>query len=76
MSCGRDGLLTYDFFRFVSRPLITQAASLGHRTAIHLGHYLTNPTRPRLPPAELEAQLDAIEQRVVLSVLHETADPA
>lgn len=56
--------------------LITQAASLGHTTATHLVHYLTNPTRPQLPPAELEAKLDAIEQRVVLSVLHETADPA
>lgn len=56
--------------------LITQAASLGHTTATHLVHYLTDPTRPRLPPAELEARLDAIEQRVVLSVLHETADPA
>lgn len=56
--------------------LITQAASLGHSTATNLVHYLTDPTRPRLPAAELEAKLDAIEQKVVLSVLHETADPA
>jgi TPR repeat protein len=56
--------------------LITQAASLGHSTAKHLAHYLMDPARPRLPPAELEAKLDAIEQKVVLSVLAETADPA
>lgn len=56
--------------------LITQAASLGHSTAKYLAHYLMDPARPRLPPAELEAKLDAIEQKVVLSVLAETADPA
>lgn len=56
--------------------LITQAASLGHSTAKHQVHYLMDPMRPRLPPAELEAKLDAIEQKVVLTVLHETADPA
>ena len=39
-------------------------------------HFLMNPTRPLLPPAELEAKLDAIEQKVVLSVLHETANTA
>lgn len=55
--------------------LITQAASLGHSTAKHQVHYLMDPMRPRLPPAELEAKLDAIEQKVVLTVLHETADP-
>lgn len=56
--------------------LITQAASLGHSTAKHQVHYLMNPTRPQLPPAALEAKLDAIEQKVVLSVLYETADTA
>lgn len=56
--------------------LITQAASLGHSTAKHQVHFLMNPTRPLLPPAELEAKLDAIEQKVVLSVLHETANTA
>jgi len=39
-------------------------------------HYLMDPAREPLPLDELEAQLDAIEQKVVLEVLQETATPA
>lgn len=55
---------------------ITRAGALGHSTARHMAQYLMDPKRPQLPPAELEAKLDAIEQKVVLSALNETADPA
>jgi len=55
---------------------ISRAAALGHSTAKHMVHYLMDPAREPLPPAALEARLDAIEQKVVLGVLHETADPA
>lgn len=54
---------------------ITRAAALGHQTAKHQVHYLTDPTRTPLPPAELEAKLDAIERKVVMAMLDETADP-
>lgn len=55
---------------------IARAAGLGHSTARHMAQYLMDPTRERLEPAALEAKLDAIEQKVVLAALHETADPA
>jgi len=55
---------------------ISRAAALGHSTARHMVHYLMDPAREPLPLDELEAQLDAIEQKVVLEVLQETATPA
>jgi len=55
---------------------ISRAAALGHGTAKRMVHYLMDPAREPLPPAALEARLDAIEQKVVLAVLRETANPA
>lgn len=54
---------------------ITRAANYGHVTAQHMVRYLYDPNRPRLGPEQLEAALDTIEQKVVLPVLQDTADP-
>lgn len=54
---------------------ISRAAALGHITAKRMTQYLMDPARAPLPPAELETTLDAIEQKVVLSVLNQSADP-
>lgn len=51
---------------------IAKAASRGHSTASHMVGYLESPDRPR-EPAAVEAALDAIEQKIVLAVLDETA---
>ena len=48
---------------------IARAASYGHVTAKRMVQYLYDPSRPQLTSAALEAELDAIEQEVVLSVL-------
>lgn len=50
---------------------IARAAALGHSTARPMAAYLMDPARAALPPAELEARLDAIEKKVVLGVLGE-----
>lgn len=50
---------------------ISRAAALGHAIAKPLARYLMDPDRPALPPAELEAQLEAIEQRVVAAAVGE-----
>ena len=55
---------------------ISRAAAFGHSTARHMIPYLMNPAREPLTPVELETRLDAIEQKVVFTALHETADPA
>jgi len=51
---------------------ISKAASRGHSTASLMVRYLESSDRPR-EPAAVEAALDAIERKVVLSVLDETA---
>ena len=55
--------------------LIAQAAALSHATARHMIHWLNNPARSRLSPAEIDARLDAIEQKVVFEALVQTALP-
>lgn len=54
---------------------IAKAASRGHSTASHMVRYLESPDRPH-DPAAVEAALDAIERRVILAVLDETANPS
>ncbi|MDO9596634.1 MAG: hypothetical protein Q7J47_02835 [Azoarcus sp.] len=51
---------------------ISKAAQHGHITAKRMMQYLDNPARPRQKPEALEAVLDDIERKVVLSVLRET----
>lgn len=48
---------------------IARAASHGHVTAREMVQYLYDPSRPQLPPAALEAELDAIEQDAILGKL-------
>ncbi|MDT3669017.1 MAG: hypothetical protein ROZ37_01640 [Aromatoleum sp.] len=51
---------------------ISKTASRGHSTASHMVRYLESSDRPR-EPAAVEAALDAIERKIVLAVLDETA---
>ena len=54
---------------------ISRAAALGHGTAWQIVQYLMGPDRPALEGAALDAKLEAIEQKVVLAALRETAEP-
>lgn len=55
---------------------IARAANRGHVTARRMVQYLYDPARAARSPAELEAALDAIERKLILAVLEETASPA
>lgn len=54
---------------------IARAAGFGHIAARQLMRYLEDPARPPLPVAALAAELDAIERRLVLGVLNQSANP-
>lgn len=57
----------------VGMDWIARAASHGHAVARAMVAYLYDPARTARTPAALDAALEAIERRVVLGVLEETA---
>lgn len=52
---------------------IARAAGFGHVAARQIGSYLDDAARPALPAGALAAELDAIERRLVIRVLNQTA---
>lgn len=53
---------------------IRKAGGFGHSAAEHLMRYLNEPSRPALEPVALDLALDAIERKVVMQMLYESAD--
>lgn len=54
---------------------IARAANHGHATARAMMPYLYDPARPALGPADLDAELDRIERKVVLDALEASVGP-
>lgn len=52
---------------------MARAAGFGHIAARQINNYLEDPSRPTLPPVALAAELDAIERRLVIRILNQTA---
>lgn len=52
---------------------IARAAGFGHFAARLINNYLEDPSRPTLPAVALAAELDAIERRLVVRILKQTA---
>lgn len=52
---------------------IARAAGFGHIAARQISSYLEDISRPTLPPVALVAELDAIERRLVIRILNQTA---